>query len=208
MERFTDYYLSQFANDLRSYYDFGLTSIGGRYPFVGFMSEPLNCNKRQYISWGTTDADSQEHFHMFSSAVFHTSLFPQIIGKLYGVPAMEDFLSASGWPWMNCGMGGLMSPVQVVLESGLRPKDEEKDVYKERFKRASKYLSKDFIEFFTQGAASLDRRAHASLLDVVEVDKLKAEIETMTDCFLKWIDDPQVRYESLYVPLENYPEGW
>ena len=207
MERFVNYYLSQFSNDLKAYYDIGISSKD-RYPFIGFMSEPLNCNKRQYVRWGNNDAGPQEHIHMFSAAIFHTSLFPQVIGKLYGIPAMEDFLAASGWPWMNCGLGGLMSPIQVVLESGLRPNDDEKEAYKERFQRASKYLSKDFIEFFVPGAASLDRAAHNTLVSIVDVQKVKEEIDSMTERFLQWIDDPQVVYDSLYVPLENYPEGW
>lgn len=208
MERFVNYYLTQFEKDLKAYYDMSMTSRGDRYPFIGFMSEPLNCNKRQYIKWSVDGADSQEHIHMFSAAIFHTSLFPQVIGKLYGVPAMEDFLAASGWPWMNCGLGGLMSPVRVVLESELRPGDDESEAYKERFLRASGYLTKDFLDFFALGAASLDKCAHAALLNTVDVQKMKEEIDAMTECFLKWIDDPQVKYESLYVPLENYPKGW
>ena len=94
MEAFERYYTNYFAIDLRRYYEISYDFHDKRYPFIGFMSEPLNSNKRQFITWGLDDVTATEHLHMFSSAIFYTTLFPQVIGKLYGIPAMEDFLAA------------------------------------------------------------------------------------------------------------------
>ena len=121
---------------------------------------------------------------------------------------MEDFLAASGWPWMNCGLGGLMSPIHVIYNSGLRPKDEEIEAYKSRFNSATDYLVADFLNFFSLGAASLDPKAHKALVELVDVEKLRYEIELLKDNFLRWIDNSDESYQSIYVPLENYPIGW
>ena len=208
METSVKYYTNNFAIDLRRYYEISYDFRDKRYPFIGFMSEPLNSNKRQFITWGLDGVTATEHLHMFSSAIFYTTLFPQVIGKLYGVPAMEDFLAASGWPWMNCGLGGLMSPIHVIYNSGLRPKDEEIEAYKSRFNSATDYLVADFLNFFSLGAASLDAKAHKALVELVDVEKLRCEIDLLKDNFLRWIDNSDESYQSIYVPLENYPIGW
>ena len=208
MKRFENYYTARFAGDLRRYYDISPEFAGKRFPFIGFMTEPIGCNKRESLKWGFADVDAAEHKHMFASAVFYTTLFPQVIGRVYGVPAMEDFLTASGWPWMNCGLGGLMSPIQVIYESRLRPADEDREAFKTRFNTATDYLVKDFLEFFSSGVPSLDVKAHEALVQLVDVQKMASEIDALKENFLRWIDDPAEPYESMYVPLENYPAGW
>lgn len=207
-KRFIKYYTDRFPDDLNQYYEISHDFADRRFPFIGFMSEPLNSNRRRFIKWGFDDIDAVEHLHMFSSAIFYTSLFPQVIGKLYGVTAMMDFLAASGWPWMNCGLGGLMSPIQVIFDSGLRPKEEEIEVYKVRFDSATSYLVEDFLAFFSSRVASLDIKAHDSLVRLVDLKNLRCEIESLKENFLRWIDNSDEPYESMYVPLENYPPGW
>ena len=101
-----------------------------------------------------------------------------------------------------------MSPIQVIYESGLRPKDEEIEAYKSRFNSASDYLVADFLNFFSLGAASLDAKAHKALVELVDVEKLRYEIELLKDNFLRWIDHSDESYQSIYVPIENYPIGW
>ena len=101
-----------------------------------------------------------------------------------------------------------MSPIRVVYDSGLRPKDEEIEAYKSCFNSATDYLVTDFLNFFSLGATSLDTKAHKVLVELVDVDKLRYEIDLMKDNFLRWIDNSDESYQSIYVPIENYPIGW
>ena len=68
-----------------------------------------------------------------------------------------------------------MSPIHVIYNSGLRPKDEEIEAYKSRFNSATDYLVADFLNFFSLGAASLDAKAHKALVELVDVEKLRYE---------------------------------
>jgi len=139
----------------------------------------------------------------FAAAVFYTSACPQVIGKLYGRKAMEDFHKASGWPMLNCGMGGLMSPVQVMMESRLFPYSTELDDFVKVFIEASAYLEADIVDFFRNDSTNLNPAAYVAVRETVDVDALHEELSRQRDLFLRWLRDPRTNYESYYVPIET-----
>ena len=194
-EKFVSYYTKQFAQELRRFYhivnDFGDRS----YPFVLQMnSDEYENRDRVNMVW----ADRQ-HYYMFSAAVYYMSMCTQVVGKLYGWSAMEDFMRASGWPMLSCGMGGLMHPVQTVWESGLQPFAADDD-YIGILRTAGEYLKKDFVEFFKPGVANVNSSAHSRLLSVVDVADLSAEFDRQQVIYCNWITDPDAGYDSYYVP--------
>lgn len=203
-ERFISYYTRMFPSDLKSFYDIR-NDFGDRtYPFVLSMAcdEHSNTHRRS-MKW-----DGIDHFNMFSVSVFFTSMCTQVIGKLYGWFQMENFMRASGWPMLNCGMGGLMHPIQVISESNLNPK-ENIEGYVDVLHVASEYLAADFLDFFSGHAANLNSNAYHQLCDVVIPQEVASEFQKQVVLYEAWISNPEVRCESIYVKfpeIHNHPQ--
>ena len=131
-ESFVSYYTTRFESDLRTFYDIS-NDFGDRtYPFVLEMPCRVTNLRRKDMVW-----DDLNHYYMFSAAVFYMSMCTQIIGRMYGWHQMENFMRASGWPMLSCGMGGLMHPIQVMWESELYPISSD-DSYTETLLNAGK----------------------------------------------------------------------
>ena len=194
---FVSYYTKRFSSDLKSFYDIRNDFGDGSYPFVLMMvcGEHSNTHRKS-MKW-----DDLDHFYMFSVAVFFTSMCSQVIGRLYGWFQMENFLRASGWPMLNCGMGGLMHPIVVMGDSMLYPK-EDKDRYYDILHVASDYLEADFLDFCSGHAANLNSNAYRQLCDVVIPQEVAAEFRTQVALYEAYIGNHDVRYEGIYV---KYP---
>lgn len=197
-ERFASYYTKRFSSDLKSFYDIRSDFGDGSYPFVLSMACDEHSNThRKSMKW-----DDNDHFDMFSVSVFFTSMCSQVIGRLYGWFQMENFMRASGWPMLNCGMGGLMHPINVIVESNLYPK-EDKDRYHDILHAAADYLEADFLDFFSGHAANLNSNAYRQLCVFVIPQEVASEFQTQVALYEVYNVNPEVRYESTYV---KYPE--
>ena len=145
---------------------------------------------------------------MFASAVFYMSACAQVIGKLHGKTAMEDFHKATGWPMLNCGMGGLMSPVQVICESVLFPYGEEIEEYLDCFREAADYLETDFFDFLEKDRANLNPSSYQALKEAVNVTALHDELARQRQLFEEWIQDPRTKYPLYYLePKEIWEDA-
>lgn len=197
---FISYYTGQFSHDLQRFYHI-VNDFGDRtYPFVLQMNSNEYENRyRRNMVW-----NGDEHYRMFSAAVYYMSMCTQVVGRLYGWGAMEDFMRASGWPMLNCGMGGLMNPIQTVWESGLTPSKGDQ-IYIQTLLTAGEYLKADFLDFFKPCVANLNHSAHSRLLSVVKIDELSAEFDLQQQKYCDWIRNPEIGYESHYVkyPVEE-----
>ena len=199
-EEFIAYYTRQFESDLRRFFDIS-NDFGDRsYPFVLEMPCRVTNIRRRSMVW-----DDLNHYYMFSAAVFYMSMCTQLVGRLYGWHQMENFMRASGWPMLSCGMGGLMHPIQVMWESELYPMCSD-DSYTETLLNAGKYLKKDFMDFMQKGVPCLNRLAHNSLVDVVDIAQLYELFDEQEKLYCDWIKDPETKYESYYVPYPKEPE--
>ena len=203
-ERFISYYTRMFPSDLKSFYDIRRDFGDRTYPFVLSMACNEHSNThRRFMKW-----DDNDHFYMFSVSVFFTSMCTQVIGRLYGWFQMENFMRASGWPMLNCGMGGLMHPIQVISESNLNPK-EYVERYVDVLHAASEYLAADFLDFFSGHAANLNSNAYSQLCDVVIPQEVAKEFQTQVSLYEAWIGDSGTKYQSIYVKyprLRNHPQ--
>ena len=195
---FVSYYTKRFSSDLKSFYDIRNDFGDGSYPFVLMMTCGEHSNThRKSMKW-----DDIVHFYMFSVAVFFTSMCSQVIGRLYGWFQMENFLRASGWPMLNCGMGGLMHPIVVIEDSMLYPK-EDKDRYYDILHVASDYLEADFLDFFSGHAANLNSNAYRQLCDIVIPQEVASEFQTQVSLYEAYIGNPEIWFQGIYV---KYPE--
>ena len=135
---------------------------------------------------------------MFSVSVFFTSMCSQVIGKLYGWFQMENFMRASGRPMLNCGMGGLMHPIQVIFESELYPEQIEERYY-DVLHVATEYLEADCLDFFSGHVANLNSNAYRQLYDVVIPQEVAQEFQAQVSLYESWIGDPAIGYQDVYV---------
>lgn len=199
MEVFISYYTGRFASDLRRFFDIS-NDFGDRsYPFVLEMPCSVTNLRRKSMVW-----DDLNHYYMFSAAVFYMSMCTQIVGRLYGWHQMENFMRASQWPMLSCGMGGLMHPIQVMWESELNPLTPD-DSYTETLLNAGKYLKKDFLDFMKKGEPCLNRSAHNALVDTVDINELSALFDQQQMLYCEWIKNPETKYEGNYVayPMDH-----
>ena len=201
-ETFVEYYTSRFESDLRMFFDVTDDFGDCTYPFVLEMPCGVTNLRRRHMVW-----DDQNHCHMFSAAVFHMSMCTQIMGRLYGYHQMENFMRASGWPMLSCGMGGLMHPIQVMKESELCPRQSD-DSYIKTLLNAGKYLKKDFLEFMVKGTACLNRSAHDAMVADVNVDDLSELFDQQVWLYCQWIKDHKTEYENYFVayPVDHMPK--
>ena len=198
LSEFTDYYKNRFPQDLRRYYDFSNNTGEEAYPVILHMAHFGAINaRRNDIIW-----DDVNHFFMFSVSVFYTALCSQVIGHLYGWKQMENFLSVSNLPLMNCGMGGLMHPIQVMLESELYPPMDFAS-YMNVLEGAGIELTQKCVNFFHEYSDAYSRNyrnmAYRELLYEVDTDEIEAEIEERAEEYMKWLMDPTTKYASIYV---------
>ena len=202
---FYSYYNTRFASNLNKFYCIDNSCRYHPYPFVLEMAAPINDTdtfrlrgtniNRIGMIWAGT-----RHFSMFSSAVFYMSVCAQVIGKLYGRKLMEDFHKSTGWPMLHCGMGGLMSPVQVIYESALYPYGSEIEEYLQCFHEAAEYLETDFFDFLENDKPNLNPSAYSELKENVDVAVVRAELSQQRQLFEDWIQDPRIEYPHYYLP--------
>lgn len=199
-EAFVNYYTRRFESDFRRFFDIS-NDFGDRsYPFVLEMTCDQTNLQRRSMVW-----DDLNHYYMFSAAMFYMSMCTQIVGRLYGWHQMENFMRTSGWPMLSCGMGGLMHPIQVMWESELYPMNPD-DCYTETLLNAGKYLKKDFLDFMKNGEPCLNRQAHKSLVNVVDIAQLSELFDEQEKLYCEWIKDPDTRYESNFVAYPKESE--
>ena len=202
---FDAYYTQRFASDLSKFYDIDTSCSIWPYPFVITMTPPSFDMLGEAVGANRHRLELNmvgRYFSMFAASVFYTSACAQVLGKLYGRQAMEDFHRASGWPMLNCGMDGLMSPIVVMEDSLLFPYSRDIDEFLEVFKEASQYLEADFLDFLENSRDNLNSKAYAALRKAVDVDAVRDELVRQRDLFVAWVRDPRVPFESLYVPVE------
>lgn len=183
---FKQYHYERFSQDLRNWFKIELGFGGKPVNFVlqaggdYIFKRPAKCS------------DSLFHEYCFSVACFFTSLIPQIIAeKEDGEELFFDYALASGWPIINCGMGGLLSAVQVVLEAGLLPNEDELDDYGKILEAAEIYFTNDVRGFLAGGENTLNSESYLRLCENVKdrIDEICGQIHSRTEEYLNALKD-------------------
>ena len=121
IEDYKKYYSSiEFQRDLMSWYNIKPSSSTPKYPFIGHAAWKFNPNRKAGIPSST-----KEKSFYFSFCIFFHSLQAQAIYKLSGKSEMDRFHAETGVPMISCGLGGLMHPAHILLESDLLPEGVE-----------------------------------------------------------------------------------
>lgn len=162
-ELFIEYFNSDFSSDLRSFFDLRYDFADCTYPFVRSVACFWNENQnRKNMRW-----KGNQHYHMFSVAVFYMHTLVQAVGHLYGYRVMEDFLRSNGWPLINCGMGGHMHPIQVMYEGCLYPRNGQFESYINILTTSKDYMKESFSSFLEGNEENLNHAAYTRLCKTV-----------------------------------------
>lgn len=198
---YEDYWLHQFQKDLRKYYRVE-PGTGGvlAMPFVMVCSSTENCRKLYF--------KSLQHYLYFSISVFFMSLFPQVLGEVCDAEIMDKFHLCSGWPKLLCGMGGLMSPITVIEDSGLAPDRYRIEEYVYTVKKIQEYQLEEFITFLKGNQPNLDHEKYAQLCEALKhkIQDVRMECEIQTEVFKNWIWNDNFIHKSMLVGYDKYKD--
>lgn len=201
LDEFQEYYLHQFNEDLLSYYNFKPYSSDEN------IALSLHCdrhfNKNKYLK-----DTSCKRFCYFSLSVYFISLFPQVLGYLFGEDTMKDSMKCTGFPWLNCGLGGLLHPINILCESRLAPDDRKVTIedYLFIFNKVRNFALDDFLEFFDGKHQNLNDEAYQHIVEILNHDDkkrlVKHECIFQYGLFRQWIMNPLIQYNSSIVSLK------
>jgi len=184
IQAFINYYQHDFPQDIQRFYNIRNDFGDNTFPFVIEMSDG-HYNERSNFHWR-----GETHRIAFSISIFFMSMCTQVIGKLYGWEQMENLMRSTGWPQLNCGMGGLMHPLQVIYESGLSPSPYGYDEYIDMVELTEDYLKNDFLDFFTGTHPNLNHAAYNQVCNVVKIEDVSEEIDNLINLLKEWAYAP------------------
>lgn len=99
----------------------------------------------------------------FAVFVFYICLIPQVVSRVAGKEAKQNYHDASGWPVMSAGMGGCVSPGQWLKESGLAPDFSEIMDFNALLEGAVPFHLDEFAAFLNGQREIRNARAFAAL---------------------------------------------
>lgn len=124
LDGYKNYYGSaEFQLDLIKWFKITMSSTNPQFPIILFA------DKRNLMT-GMPSSTREKSFY-FSFCIFLHALQAQAICKLSGSKVMESFHLKTNVPMISCGLGGLMHPAHILLESDLYPIGAEVTAYYE-----------------------------------------------------------------------------
>ena len=97
---------------------------------------------------------------IFSGLYYFMLVIPQTIRRMFGEDSEYDFYRCKGWPLSSAGLGGYLSPKQMLSEASLFPIDKESENYCAMLDAVAPFMF-DEIRQFVSGEASSNLNAEA-----------------------------------------------
>ena len=144
------------------------------------------------IRFTTPQICPDEYF--FSASMYYISAIPQIICKVISPNAARNFLNSSGWPAISLGLGGFMSPEQILYESGLLPYPNEVNRYISLLNIVHPFQKKEILEYMS---------GHSNNLDQSKYELFCEEVKGSEDCILEELDKCQTYFRSICYDIKN-----
>lgn len=200
MNEFINYYEGKCASDMRLF--FQIFPAEGDEPNGVLTCRPMDNPSRSKVVFD----DGKKEKEMFTAIVFLTTLFAQGIGVTCGCKAMMAFHRASGWPWINCGMGGTMSPTVVIMDAELTVRWDTPEL-KQLFDGIRSNLLDQFISFIKGGELNLHRESYSYLVESAhgKEEELIAFMQKYTDEYLAYC---QAGFTGPYTDMLLQQEDW
>lgn len=195
-QRFKDYYATSFSKDLAKWFKidnhFGDKKLG----FIGFADGHNVPNRPSRCS----EVDE----YGFSVACFYTFLVPQIVAlSTECFEAFYLFSQASGWPILSCGLGGFMSPAQILMEADLEPHSNERARYISMLKAVEEYFIQDVKKFLAGNDSNLNGEAYGRLCELSQgkAEKIAQGISEQVDAYVSYLKG-ESKFQGYLMPQE------
>lgn len=199
--KFIEYYKTLFKKDLCNWFEIDIQTNGEfKYIFIPSAEGSL-----QFQRPSSRCSDSTFHEYCFSIACFYTDLIPQVISKVTNnSDGKYLFAQSSGWPIISCGMGGIMSPAQVLKEAKLEPYPEERDKYYPMLQMLLRFFQNEVKDFLQGTALNLDNKSYTRLCELSngKVNAILSEIEVQTANYVSFLKG-EIDHFEMYM-LNDY----
>lgn len=170
-----DYYNGKFAKDLQRYFDI---QVRNGIPMI--LSMETHFNQGRLIEGSPASSylrliddspasrsdcensgeDRTQLNFIFSGLYYFMLVIPQTIRRMFGEDSEYDFYRCTGWPLSSAGLGGYLSPKQMLSEASLFPIDIESENYCAMLDAVAPFMF-DEIRQFVSGEASSNLNAEA-----------------------------------------------
>lgn len=188
LDDFKQYYANIFRTDFNHYYD------------IAF------CEERKVFYTVICSAQSQrdytpDNYYFFALSTYFHSLFAQVLGEMVGKDAMHDYFRSSGLPMMNCTNGGMLHPIQVILESDLCPYAPETDDFLFVLAQVKAFIISDFMDFLKGEHSPSSDEPYARLVAAAKPHlwNIENECVVQSHLFRMWLNDPSFHFNNILI---------
>ncbi len=124
--------------------------------------------------------------YFFSASMYYIAAIPQVICNIASPKAARAFLNSSGWPAISLGMGGFMSPEQVLYESDLIPFPNEVNRYISLLKIIHPFHRSELKDYMSGNACNLSPDEYALFYSEVKSheESIIAELDVRISSFI------------------------
>ena len=167
-QNFLQYYRTQdFERGLQNY--FKVTESKDGYRIIKHMDRRKNGNATvPYLS--LLEENASEKSIYFAFIFYYVLLCNYTIKEVAGMDALINFLKCTNWPMTSCGIGGIMSPNHMLLESDLVYKEDSANCQKARstFRETIPFMKEELNNFFKGGAENLNQTAYDEFVKAMD----------------------------------------
>lgn len=168
LEYFKDYYHSgEFERGLERYFPNQRKADG--YDFILQVTRYFNNEVSMPYSTSNYD-DCMKKSICFAIVFYYICLCNYIILELGGEKLLKEFLRASRWPWVSCGLGGIMSPNHTMNEADLvfvKP-SENQNAALNLFHETEPFMKEELDRFFTGRTYSKDLQSYQRFVEDIK----------------------------------------
>lgn len=199
-QKFQDYYTTTFSSDLSKWFEI-------KKQFGGMVVNFIPHADGRYVPNRPSRCSEVDEYG-FSVACFYTFLVPQIVAL--STECFDSFFlfsQASGWPVLSCGMGGFMSPAQILKEADLEPYSNERSRYISMLKAVEEYFIQDVKKFLAGKDPNLDGEAYERLCELAQgkIEKITQGISEQVDAYVSYLKG-ESKYQG-YLMSQKFMSG-
>lgn len=167
-QKFLQYYRTQdFERGLQNY--FKVTESEDGYRIILHMDRHFNGNVTT-PHYSLLEEDGSEKSIYFAFIFYYVLLCNNTIKEVAGMDALINFLKSTNWPLTSCGLGGIMSPNQMLVESDLVYPDDSTNCQKALavFRETIPFMKEELNNFFKGDADNLNQAAYDEFAKVMD----------------------------------------
>ena len=187
-EYFKGFYKSgEFEKGLKTY--FPCIQVARLHGFPQILQVSRHFNNEVSMPFSSLfDENGMEKSICFSIIFYYVCLCNYILYGLGGEELLKDFLKSTGWPWVNCGLGGIMSPNHTMNEADLvlvKP-SENQNAALYLFHETEPFMKEELDRFFTGSTYSKDPQSYQRFVE--DIKPLLSQLREKADNLISQVN--------------------